>query len=744
MTAPDSTIAADDSMVTAAVEYALRGWRVHPVYEWTAEGCACGSTACKSPGKHARLRGWPKKASADGNEILSMWSTAPGSSIGIATGHGSGLVIVDLDDDADKPATEHGTPSWQALVDAHGAGPKTYTVKTPRGWHLYYRLPDGAIVGNRARLRPGIDVRGDGGYVVAPPSMHHSGTRYRVARDAPVAPAPPWLLAMLERPRGEDAPSPAPLSTDDRHRRYALAALDSACIEVRAAPEGARNDTLNRQAFALGRLVGAGALSEGLAIAGLADAGQSAGLSAREAEDVARRGVADGACRPRVLPEPTNPRGTMRVLDGGGADEEEEDPRAPVEGQEAAALSPEDVRSMRAERWGAVRAQLRANPTTRKPVSSTLNVRIAIEADPRIGPHLWRDRVTGAVWWGGVELSDEHASALSLWIDACYRVKATSAAVQEAVLVIAAGNERDPLAEYLTGLVWDGIARLDSWLFFAGGAVEDELTALYARRFCIGAVRRALVPGCKLDTALVLVGPQGAMKSSVLAALVGHDHYSDTQISLDNKDALIHFRRPWVHEFAELESLSKSSVNRVKAVLSSQADEYRPPYGRTSRVFPRRCLFVGTTNEPTFLSDATGERRFWPVPTTDCDPEWAIIHRDQVWAEAVVAHRAGERHWFTREEDERLRAESVERFRAADPWQEQLARWLDDREPAGTLSDAPEFSMYDALTAIGLTTRDSDNGAARRVGHCLRGLGYDSRSTRRGGVALQLWSKATT
>ena len=741
MTAPDPS---SDMMLTAALDAALRGWRVHPIVEWTGTACACGKDDCGSPGKHPVLSAWQKKASTDPAQVRKWWKKRPTAGVGIATGSASGLLVVDLDDDPSKPPEEHGTPSWKALLSEHGIGPKTYAVKTARGTHLYYGMPEGAVIGNRARLRPGIDIRGENGFVVAPPSLHSTGVRYTVARDVPVVPAPAWLVAMLVRPEYEERPAPAqPLSTDDRHRRYGLAALDSACNDVRSAPSGARNDTLNRNAFSIGQLVGAGALSEGLAVAGLIDAAQSAGLSDKEAADVVRRAVSDGANKPRALPEQTPPRGAMRVYDGGGPDEQEEPPppddkptvAPPLRLAEFAALSPDPSR--------AAKGKLRRNPTNQKPIPTALNVRFVLEADPRIGPHVWQDQHLMTVHLGDEEIVEHDITALGMWLDDAYGLSVKAGAVTDAVLTLAMTRRRDPLQEYLLdmGEQWDGVERLDTWLMAGLGVDDTPLNRVYGRRALVGVAARGLEPGCKMDTMLVLCGPQAAKKSSSLRALVGAQWFSDTRLDLASKDALQHFRRPWVHEFAELEGMSKASENRVKAITASQVDDYRPPYARNNAQFPRRCCFFATTNEPVFLSDPTGERRSWPVTTGDCDPIWFEANRDQLWGEAVVAYTKGERWWFTREED-MARDSMVDAYRLTDPWQEQLGSWLADRAPSGVMSDELAFSTDDALNALQLGARDRDRSAARRAGHCLRALGYETKSTRRAGAAVKLWARA--
>lgn len=172
-------------MTAAALEYARRGWRVLPL---------------KPDSKEPKIAGWPERASVDEREIRDWWPKRPRAGLGIATGRGLIVLDVDVKDGRD------GSASLKVLQVQHGDLPATFTMRTPSGgWHYYFRLPDGLEIRNSAgRLGPGLDVRGDGGYVVASPTVI-GADRYRVEHDAPVAEAPRWLLERLRAPPAETA-----------------------------------------------------------------------------------------------------------------------------------------------------------------------------------------------------------------------------------------------------------------------------------------------------------------------------------------------------------------------------------------------------------------------------------------------------------------------------------------------------------------------------------------------------------
>src|SRR5437764_7398691 len=238
-----------------ALRYAAQGWPVLPCHTPIQSGCSCSIRGCSSPGKHPRLTNGLTGASTDRFAIERWWHRWPTANVAIRTGEPSGLVVVDVDRRAG------GDRTLAALVELHGVLPATLAVCTGDGLHLYFAHP-GQLVRNDSgrRVGPGVDVRADGGYVLAPPSLHHSGRRYEtVDRSMPVASMPPWLRQLV-------LPAP-PVRTGDRRLQvvrdgsaWARAALDNEVASVCHAVAGERNATLNRSAFSLGQIVAGGGL----------------------------------------------------------------------------------------------------------------------------------------------------------------------------------------------------------------------------------------------------------------------------------------------------------------------------------------------------------------------------------------------------------------------------------------------------------------------------------------------------
>lgn len=274
-------------LLDAALAYARHGIPVLPVHSPAADGsCSCRRPGCERPGKHPRLAHGLTDASVDPRRIELWWNRWPAANVGLRTG-----IVMDVAD-VDSADGWHGLR--HLLGGAMPAGPQVRT--GGGGWHFWFR-PLG--YGNRVHLLPGVDWRGAGGYVVAPPSRHADRTTYYWVT-GPGAEPPEAPGALRELIAG---PEPPLRRADDRHRiahpdRYASVALAAEADRVARAPVGTRNDTLNRAAFALGRLVGAGLLDPALVTDELTAAARWAGLGRAETTRTIRSGLRAGLRQP--------------------------------------------------------------------------------------------------------------------------------------------------------------------------------------------------------------------------------------------------------------------------------------------------------------------------------------------------------------------------------------------------------------------------------------------------------------
>jgi hypothetical protein len=261
-------------------------------------GCTCPrGTRCGDPGKHPRLADWPTAASTNPAEVRDWWRRWPTANVGLATGRRFDVL------DVDGPV---GEAALRALVEA-GAVPRGGPLARTGGggWHV---LLAPTRVGNRVGLRPGLGWRGQGGLIVAPPSVHRSGRCYRWVRPltATLPEAPAGLRRLLAPPPTQPATRPPATLPTGRTGAWAAGALRAECAAVATAARGTGNQTLNRAAFKLGQLVAAGLLDPEQVRARLLVAATGRGTPEREAHATIASGLTAAAAKPRAT---LGPRG---------------------------------------------------------------------------------------------------------------------------------------------------------------------------------------------------------------------------------------------------------------------------------------------------------------------------------------------------------------------------------------------------------------------------------------------------
>jgi len=327
-----------------------------------------------------------------------------------------------------------------------------------------------------------------------------------------------------------------------------------------------------------------------------------------------------------------------------------------------------------------------------------------------------------------------------------------------AIAHTARANAFDPLAEYLNSLVWDGVNRIDTFLeVYCGAELKDpagnditEHTRRIGRRWLISAVARALDPGCKVDTILMLEGGQGIKKSTFIRALAGNDEwFTDSPISIADKDGKMLAAKKWIVELAELSALRASDVEAQKAFFSTRYDEFRPPYAHGMESFPRRCVYVGSTNDDKYLLDPTGNRRSWVARCKAFKIAKVTKDRDQLWAQAVAVYKAGltcpkcasaaaniesvtedircveHRWWLSMKENEVSEATNNQRLRSgySDIIRSWVLSWPIEERPQEVTT---HMVAHDAL---GLSA-DKMEGQNRAIGLALKSLGFERKQRR--------------
>lgn len=246
-------------------------------------------------------------------------------------------------------------------------------------------------------------------------------------------------------------------------------------------------------------------------------------------------------------------------------------------------------------------------------------------------------------------------SGVRNYIECVYGITAVQK-IDDALALVAQKNSFHPVRNYLDSLVWDNKSRIDTLLIEYFGAEDTTYTRAAIRKALCAAVARIYNPGIKYDMVLVLVGTQATYKSTFIRKL-GKDWFSDSFGTFQGKEAYEQLQGAWLIEMAELSGLKKAEVETVKQFITKSEDMFRPAYGRTVETYKRQCVFFGTTNQSEFLRDVTGNRRFNPIEVRQKLATKSVVNDlteaeiDQIWAEAVHLWQAGEKLYFTEEEN---------------------------------------------------------------------------------------------
>jgi predicted P-loop ATPase len=280
-------------------------------------------------------------------------------------------------------------------------------------------------------------------------------------------------------------------------------------------------------------------------------------------------------------------------------------------------------------------------------------------------------------------------------------------------------NSFHPVLDYLDGLEWDGVERIDTWLTTYGGAQSNEYVRAVGALMLVAAVRRVRQPGCKFDEMLVLENPeQGTDKSTALSVLAGHDDWfsDDLPLSATSQKAIEMMQGRWIMEAAEMSGMRRTEIEHLKAFLSRRIDRARMAYARCVTEAPRQCVVFGTTNSSEYLRDTTGNRRFWPVLVRRFDTEALRRDRDQLWAEAVAREATGVSIRLKPELWSFAAAEQAQRL-TSDPYLDALRNELGDLEE-GKISSESVWVILDLKP--GQRTQDQNT----RMGAAMRALGW--------------------
>lgn len=354
------------------------------------------------------------------------------------------------------------------------------------------------------------------------------------------------------------------------------------------------------------------------------------------------------------------------------------------------------------------------------------------------------------------EWADIDDVRLQVYLTKTYSFEPKKTTVMDAVMQVAHAAPFHPVREYLDALVWDGTPRLVTLLSDCWGALSTARSAALRRedpgahrrlgkylelagvKWLVGAVARIYKPGCKLDTMLVLEGGQGDFKSTSIRALFGDEWFSDSKLTIGDKDALAQMQGKWAYEMAEMDAHRKADDTAFKQFLTTQVDRVRWHYGKRAEDVPRQCIFVGTTNMEQYGKDETGMRRVWPFEVGFVDLDRIRSQRDQLWAEAVSLFRQGVTWWvdkrvFVLEPDEEplidrpwsefeLFQEQGDHRQNVDAWEEPILKFIADNNKLPYYTTAQIMGGALLLDKARWTPLEQ-----KRVAAILRRLGFKTK-----------------
>ncbi len=312
----------------------------------------------------------------------------------------------------------------------------------------------------------------------------------------------------------------------------------------------------------------------------------------------------------------------------------------------------------------------------------------------------------------------------TFWIDAGVNT------CQDAFLKVAKENSFHPVDVYLNKVSSEVESmRIDNLATRYFGT-NEPLYDVFIEKFLIGCVARVLDAGCKLDTALVLQGKQGVGKSTFFNVLAGKGFFSDSMGDGSDRDDLLIAHRCWIQEWGELDRIfGKKQVGEVKQFLSKTEDTFREPYARTSNTYQRRFVVCGSVNDAQFLTDPTGDRRFWVIPiiTDEIPNDLLRVERDAIWSAAVKAYKEGQGWWLEREHQIRSSINN-QQFTIDDEWETIIEEYMSDHNGRSITEIAKNALKIEDTTQL--------PKIQVRIGKILQKLGYKKRRVRENGARV--------
>jgi hypothetical protein len=316
--------------------------------------------------------------------------------------------------------------------------------------------------------------------------------------------------------------------------------------------------------------------------------------------------------------------------------------------------------------------------------------------------------------------------------------------IREGVHHVAEVNEFDSAIEWAKGLTWDGVPRVEGFLHNYFGTEHSDYAKSVSVYLWSALAGRCLEPGVKADMTPILVGDQGAGKTRGVSAL-SPEEGSFVEVNLEHRDDNLarSLRGKLIGELGELRGLMTREAESIKAWMTRTHEEWIPKYREFATRFPRRLVFIGTTNDDEFLGDATGERRWLPIRVGKVDVAAIERDRDQLWAEGIELFKREGVQWRNAQH---LAKDEHANYKVHDTWETAIGGWLESDDMDGQegvkRGDRP-FKLQDIMvSALGMNVQNIARKDELRAGRVLRTLGFEKRAVREGSHFFKGWVRA--
>ena len=378
---------------------------------------------------------------------------------------------------------------------------------------------------------------------------------------------------------------------------------------------------------------------------------------------------------------------------------------------------------------------------------TVINVTAALDRPDLTGVHLVHDTFHDTVLIGPQDhmrvLKESDFTKLGLLLVRQYKfdAKLRYPTIREAALNVADDHSFDAALVWAASLPeWDGVSRVARFYPEYLGSEDSAFAYALGRYQWSAQAGRLLVPGIKADMVPVWVSAQGTGKTSAVRALVGiPEHYVEINLADDKKDLARSMRGKLIGELAELRGLKGREMEHTKAFITRTHEQWTPKFKEYDTTFPRRLLFIGTSNHGDFLADQTGNRRWLPIRLGQQNVPKIVQDRLQLWAEGISLFREHGILWV---HAEALARTEHEDFEAVDTWEEPILKWLHDVDLSGVAPiNKPSITTWDVLReALHFESRQTGGVPAQRVAGVLRRAGFEEKMVRIRGKRFRAWT----